>query len=268
VGVLDSRSYDGAGKLLAELAVSHPRSAYAVASFLGALRNRVTRRWPSTREVRTLFPHLDVRSAAILATRIGALHERNRVLVRCMQLHDLESVRPFVFPGEALAAISGPCILATFHVGAIHATAAALVQLRSPVLSLRAGRLFTPRPPLETISTDGTAESRAAVVLRALKLLRDGGIVVLAPDVVQDQFTETQCLGRTLKLAPGAFVLAQSSGAPIRPMTARWQGSTVRVDVGAPIVTPHDAAAWLERYLLASPSELTLGLLRMLLGVS
>ena len=235
---------------------------------LGALRNRVTRRWPTASEVRTLFPRLSASAAAVLAARIGGLHERNRVLVRCIERHGLDPVRPIVSVSDALSAITGPCILTTFHVGAVHAIGAALEQLRSPVLSLRAGRLFEPRPPLEVLSTLGNAEARAAVVLRAQQQLRDRGIVVLALDVVQDQFIGTRCLGRTLRIAPGAFALAQRSGAPIVPMTARWERSAVRVDIGEAIVTPGDVAAWLERYLLASPSELTLGLLRMLLGVS
>lgn len=264
----ESRSFDGAGRLLSELAVSSPRAAYSLAAALGALRNRVTRRWPRADEVQSLFPHLDAREAASVAARIGSLHERNRVLVRSIQRHGLDPVRPFVIASEPFASMTGPRILATFHVGAMNALGPALERLASPVLAFRQGRLFTPRGSLEIQSTEGDEQRRAAVLHRALLHLREGGIVVVALDVVPDLGTETRCLGHMLRLAPGAFALARWSGAPIVPIAARWTASGVRIDAGESVGTPDEAAAWLERYLLESPSELTLGLLRMLLGVS
>jgi hypothetical protein len=264
----ESRSFDGAGKLLAKLAASSPRAAYSLAAALGALRNRVTRRWPRVEEVRSLFPHLDRRAAANVAARIGALHERNRVLVRSIRLHGLDPLRSFVSATEPLGSMTGPRILATFHVGAMNALGPALERFASPVLAFRQGRLFTPRPPLEIESTEGDEQHRAAMLHRALSHLREGGIVLVALDVVPGLGTETRCLGHTLRLAPGAFVLARWSGAPIVPIAARWTADGIRIDAGEPVSTPKEAAAWLERYLLESPSELTLGLLRMLLGVS
>jgi hypothetical protein len=264
----ESRSFDGIGKLLSNLAVSSPRAAYSMAGKLGALRNRVTRRWPRVDEVQSLFPLLDAHDAANVAARIGALYERNRVLVRSIQRHGIDPVRSFVSASEPLASMKGPRILATFHVGAVNALGPALERFASPVLAFRQGRLFTPRGSLEIQSTEGDEQRRAATLHRALLHLREGGIVVVALDVVPDLGTETQCLGHTLRLAPGAFALARWSGAPIIPITARWTADGVRIDAGEAVSTPDEAATWLERYLLESPSELTLGLLRMLLGVS
>lgn len=264
----ESRSFDGIGEMLSNLAVSSPRAAYAIAGKLGALRNRVTRRWPRVDEVWSLFPFLGAREAANVAARIGGLHERNRVLVRSVQRHGMDTVRSSVSTSEPLASMKGPCILATFHVGAVHALGPALERFASPVLAFRQGRFFTPRGSLEIQSTDGDEQRRAATLHRALLHLREGGIVAVALDVVPDLGIETQCLGHTLRLAPGAFALARWSNAPIVPITARWTADGVRVDAGEPVSTPEEAAMWLERYLLESPSELTLGLLRMLLGVS
>ena len=266
---LEARSYDGAGRVLAAFAPLRPHAAYAMAAALGALRNRITRRWPAAGEVQALFPRIDSHTAEVIAARIGALHERNRVLVRCVLRDGLAPVRPLVHATESLVTLTGPRILATFHVGAVHALGPVLERLRAPVLAFRSGVLFAPGQRLEVLSTIGDEKTRAAVLHRALMHLRGGGIVLLALDVVQDQFVQTRCLGRALRIAPGAFALARWSGAPILPVTARWQSSSeIRVDAGEPVSNADEAAAWLERYLLGSPSELTLGLLRMLLGVS
>jgi lauroyl/myristoyl acyltransferase len=256
VSELDRRSYDGAGRALARIAASHPKVAYALAGALGAFRNRLTRRWPTADEMQSLFGDREV------APRIAALNEKNRLLVRAIQRHGLDAVRPLVTLDTTF---DGPRILAMFHVGALHAIGAALERLGRPVLAARAkGLLFTPRPPLEIAVVDDTPESRAALLHRALQHLRGGGSVALAIDEVPGDAIETRCLGRTLRLAPGAFALARWSGVPIVPITARWTGSTIRVDAGHELASPGDAAAWLEDYLRESPSELTLGLLRKL----
>lgn len=262
----DARSFDGVGKLLARLAPSWPGTAYSLAGVLGALRNRVTRRWPSVAELRELFPLLDMRAAARVAADISALYERNRVLVRCVRQHDLDSVRALV--GDLAPAIRGPHILVTFHVGAVHALWPALERLGTPVLAFRFGQLFTPRPPLQIESTKGDDQARAAALHRGTRHLQDGGIVVMALDMPVSGAIATQCLGHMLPMAPGPFALARWTGAPITPLTARWTRRGIQVRTGTAAATPDDAAAWLERYLLESPAELTLGLLRSLLGVS
>jgi hypothetical protein len=265
----DSRQwYERVRALLARAAVKHPRAAFRAAAAFGALRRRVTRRWPTDAEVRALFPHLDSRAIAETAVRISALEERNGVLVRTIAAGGIEPVQAFTVAAESLAALEGPGILGTFHVGGLHAIGAVLGRLRSPVLAFRTGLLFTPQDSLQAESTEGNEQMRAATLHRALMHLRSGGLLVLALDVVPDRGIETRCLGRPLRLAPGAFALARWTGAPIVPLVARWTARGVRVDVGQSLSAPQDAAAWLERYLLASPSETSLGLLRTLLGAS
>jgi hypothetical protein len=261
-------SYERVRALLARVAVTHPRAAFRMASAFGVLRHRVTRRWPTEAEVRALFPHLDSPAIAATAVRISALEERNRVLVRAIAAGGIEPARAFTVAAESLATLQGPGILGTFHVGALHAIGAVLGRLRSPVLAFRTGLLFTPRDSLQVESTEGNEQMRAAALHRALLHLRGGGLLVLALDVVPDRVIETRCLGRSLSLAPGAFALARWTKAPIIPLVARWTSGGVRVDTGESLRAPQDAATWLERYLLASPSETTLGLLRTLLGAS
>ena len=264
----EKRSFDGPTALLASLARNHPRLAYRLADRLGSTRNALTRRWPAADEVRILFPQLDERAATQLAREMGALHERNRVLVHLIAKRGLDPLRSIVTMGETLRSLNPPRIFGTFHVGALNAIGAALEQLGAPVLAFRRGTILKPRPPLEIVSTRGTDQDRAAALHRALRHLRHGGFVVLALDEAPSRGIETSCLQHNLRLAPGAFALQKWSGAPINPLFARWTGDGIVVDAADDVRTADDAAAWLESYVSASPSELTLGLLRKLLGVN
>ncbi|HEV7238420.1 MAG TPA: hypothetical protein VGQ36_04205 [Thermoanaerobaculia bacterium] len=232
------------------------------------MRNRVTRRWPTVAEVIALFPHLDARRAAKTALHIGALYERNRVLVRCVVRHGIDPLRSMVTAAESFRSIRGPRIFATFHVGAIHAFGPALERLESPVIAFRSGSIFTPGGALVIESTKGDEQARAGALHRALLHLRNGGVVLLALDDAPGEAIETRCLGRRLCMAPGAFALARWTGTAIQPVAARWIGSRIAIESYDPVNTPDEAAQWLERYLLENPSEITLGLLRSLLGVS
>ena len=257
------RVFDGLESRLTGLAARHPRAAFSMAGALGSLRNRLSRRWPEPEQVRTLFPALSRSEAARIAWRIAALEARNRLLVRCIRRGE----RPPVEVPEAFAALRPPLLLGTFHVGAVHALGPALERLPGPVLALRQGRLY--KGTLEVMSTEGDEQSRAAVFHRALGHLRAGGFVVLALDAGPG--LAVSCLGRKLELARGPFALARLAGAPIVPLAARWRQERVEVRTGEAIIPAGEAemaasaARWLESYLLESPSELGLGLLRSLI---
>lgn len=259
------RVFDGLESRLTGLAVRHPRAAFSIAGALGSLRNRLSRRWPEPEQVRALFPALSRPEAARVAWRIAALEARNRLLVQCIR----QGARPPVEVPEAFAALRPPLLLGTFHVGAVHALGPALERLPGPVLALRQGRLYT--GALEVMSTEGGEQSRAAVVLRAGSHLRAGGFVVLALDVVPGSGLAVSCLGRKLELARGPFALARLAGVPIVPLAARWRQERVEVRTGEALAPAGEAemaasaARWLESYLLESPAELGLGLLRSLL---
>jgi len=259
---------------LARLAVSRPRLAFSGAGAIGELRNRLSRRWPSPEQVRTLFPHLDRGTAARVAWRIGGLEARNRLLIDCIRGRGLDPVRPLVRTPEGFAALRPPLVLGFFHTGAVQALGAAVERLPGPVLVLRQGLLSTPRPPVRVESTEGDGQRRAAAFQRALVHLAAGGFVVVALDVVPGPGFRAPCLGRSIELARGPFALARIAGAPVRPLVARWRNGGVEAEAGEALTAPDpgekalagEAARWLERYLLESPAELGLGLLRSLLA--
>ncbi|HYH46827.1 MAG TPA: hypothetical protein VEG34_14170 [Thermoanaerobaculia bacterium] len=263
-------------------------ASFGAAAALGRLRNRLSRRWPSPEQVRTLFPHLDKGEAEDVAWAIGGLEARNRLLVACLRRGGLEPLRGLLRTPTALADLRPPLILGTFHMGALHALGLALERLPGPVLALRQGPLYTPRPPLTIVTSAGGEQARAAAFQRALVHLKSGGFVALALDLPAGPGISVPCLGRTLELARGPFALARITGAPLVPLAASWERGGVEVQVGdviapaAAVEAPAEdsaaksirwegtlaaaAAGWLERYVRETPGELGLGLLRSLLG--
>lgn len=265
------RVFDRLERGLAALATKNPGMALAAAAGLGKLRNRLSRRWPSPEQIQLLFPHQDPPSAARVAWSIGGLEARNRLLVAYILREGIEPVRPLV-RAPLFGALRPPLILGTFHIGAMHALGPALEHLPGPVLALRHGPMYTPRPPVELETTEGDDQRRAATFQKMLACLERGGFVVTALDVAPGASLRVPCLGRTLTLARGPFALARITGAPMVPLVARWRGGEVEVETGPPL-GPRDtevhlaeaAASWLERYLLASPAETGLALVRNLL---
>lgn len=199
---------------------------------------------------------------------MGALYERNRVFVHSILRHGLEPSRSLITAAESFRSIRGPRIVGTFHVGAVHAFGPALERLASPVVAFRSAPIFAPGGALEILSTDGDEQLRAGALHRALLHLRGGGVVFLALDIATGEAIETRCLGHNLRIAPGAFALARWTGAPVELAVARWNGHRIGIETGDSVSTPGEAAGWLERYLLERPSEISLALLRNLLGVS
>jgi hypothetical protein len=276
-----SRVFDLLERRLAPVAANHLEGALAAAAALGSLRNRLSRRWPSPGQVQSLFPRLEPRAAARVAWSIGALEARNRLLVDRIRKEGLAPVRPLVRTPEAFIALRPPLILGMFHVGPIQALSAAVERLPGPVLVIRLGSIYSPSPPVQIASTEGGSQQRAAAFRRAIAHLAGGGFVVVAFDLPPVPGLQAPCLGRTLEVARGPLALARLTGAPVRPLVARWQGSAIRIDLGealaaepasAPenpeIALAAEAARWLERYLLDSPAELGLGLLRSLLELN
>lgn len=265
------RVFDRLERGLAALATKNPGMALSAAAGLGKLRNRLSRRWPSPEQIQLLFPHLDRSAAARVAWSIGGLEARNRLLVACILREGIEPVRPLV-RAPAFDALRPPLILETFHTGAMHALGPALEHLPGPVLALRHGPMYTPRPPVELETTEGDDQRRAATFQKMLACLERGGFVVTALDVAPGAHLRVPCLGRMLTVARGPFALARITGAPMVPLVARWRGGEVEVEAGPPlgamdseIRLAEAAASWLERYLSASPAEIGLALVRNLM---
>lgn len=267
-----------------------PADAATAAGRIGRLRRLLSRRWPTTAEVRDLFPGLSVRAAARVASAVADLEARNRLLVACVRRAGPAPIRSLVRSGEGLAALRPPLLLATFHAGAWNALGPALERLDRPVLVLRESLLYAPAPPVEVAVTGGDEQRRAAAFQRALVALERGAFVVAALDMPAAPGVRTRCLGHSLELARGPLALARLSGAAMVPVVARWRRRGIDVTAG-PVIARASAlrsdsgrergqaadpagweaglaagvAEWLEAYLLASPEELGLGLLRELL---
>ena len=202
---------------------------------------------------------------------IGALSERNEVFVRAVRRSGPDAFRPLVTIPDALRELEGPCILGAFHVGALHATGMALEQMEHAVLGFREGDFVPLRAPAEVRRVGVDEQQRARSFHAALERLRAGGIVLLALDVAPGAAIPTQCLGRDLQLARGAFALARLARAPIVPFAMRWTAQGAEAHLGTPLVAESEgelaqsAASWLEAYLRERPTEIMLGLLRDLL---
>jgi hypothetical protein len=272
------QTFDALERGLERLAASHPRLALSAAGALGSLRNRLSRRWPSPAQIQALFPHLAAGAASRVAWTIGATEARNRLLTARIRTSGLAPSRPLVRSPAAFAGLRPPMILGFFHVGPVQALTAAVERLAGPALILRLGFLYPPEPPVAVLSIEGDGQRRAAALRRAIAHLSAGGFVVVAFDAAPVPGLGAPCLGHTLEVARGPLALARLTGAPLRPMVARWQGTWVEIEIGEELAAAQEeiqesalaaaAARWLEGYLLASPGELGLGLLRSLLGLT
>lgn len=273
-------AFDALERRLAAWAPGHPRPALFAADRLGRWRNRLSRRWPSPEQVRALFPHLGAGEAAKVAWRIGGLEARNRIWVEGLRQAGLDPLRSLVWTPPEAAALRPPLLLGIFHVGAVHALSPALEQLCAPVIALRHGLLYQGRPPLTVATTEGGSGERAKLFQRLLANLEGGGFVATALDVVPGVGLKAPCLGHQLTMARGPFGLARLAGVPIVPIVGRFRGGGVEIVFGEALSIPPEtsdaaewesalaasAAGWLERYLRPEPAEISLGLLRNLLG--
>jgi hypothetical protein len=257
-------AFDRVELLLVRIAPRLPRFAFALARRMGALRRRLSGRWPAAEEVRCLLPHCD---ATRVAAQIAANDAMNRVLAGAVRRSGIDFLQPLIPIDESVSVLRGPAILTTFHTGSIHALGFALERMPEPVLAFREGTLFTPKGTLTQETTEGDARHRAGTFHRALLRLRAGGLVVLAADVAPGASIQVPFLGRTLPLARGPFALARMSGAPIVPLIARRDGRAIRVLAGDPIAGSDETSlalalgAWLERYVTAHPEDLSVALM-------
>jgi hypothetical protein len=247
-------------RLLAALATWAPVLAFRVSDFITSLV------WPrfSLDRAETLFG-LTKRDARRVTVHTRNTVLRNQVVSQMLASGGLESVRHLVVPDHSLGTLRPPLILGTFHVGALIALGAALERVPGRVLVLRRRISGTTGPSRLTIElTDGDEQHRARVFYRALDWLREGGSVFMPLDPEEAVRIGAPFRGRSLLLARGPFAMSRIMQVPIVPIVARWRGSRIEIIAGDPIPPADDesviaagAAAWLERYLLESPLEIS-----------
>lgn len=247
-------------RILAALARKAPSLAFRLSDLIASLV------WPrfALEGAESLFG-LSKRTARRVTVHARNTILRNQIFWQMRVSGDLESGRRLVVPNHSLEALRRPVILGTFHVGALLALGAALERVPGRVLVLRrriSGAAVSQGLTIEP--TEGDEQHRARVFYRALDWLRDGHCVFMPLDPEEAVRIAVPFRGRSLLLARGPFAMSRIMQVPIVPIVARWRGSRIEIVVGDPIPPSDDeseiaagAAAWLERYLLESPLEIS-----------
>jgi lauroyl/myristoyl acyltransferase len=260
----------GALRLLAR---ARPRFAYAVAHALVVL----TRPFGFGIEDGVLaatFPGLSPGERRAARRRSWEHYLKGEVLEAAMAARGDASPYPRVVPNPALDALRLPVVLVGFHVGPYQALAAVLSARPSDGLAVERGGRFGVREHFELIRGGNDEAERARTFRRALERVRSGGwffanLDALDPDERWPVATiDAPLLGGVMRLARGPFAVARLSGAPIVPLAARWRGTAIEVEVGAPVQPgigeegmARAVAAWLDAYLRERPGEVSVYLL-------
>jgi lauroyl/myristoyl acyltransferase len=247
--------------MLRAVAARRPRQSFTLARALAYVTLPLSRQVTAA-QVRTVFSQLDDAAAkrvrrSVLATSLGA-----DALHAALEQGGKRPLYPEVRPNEAIATLRPPLILATFHLGPLAALGPVLMDVPGHVLALHRHR-WPNRIGLDMLEVGDGEWGHARSLLRAVETLREGGSVFAVLDEDDATTIDAPLLGRTVALARGAFALARMTGTPIVPLAIRWRGSAVEVTFGEPISEATEAemaaaaTAWLERYLIESPGEIT-----------
>lgn len=227
------------------------------AADLFAPAGRLVRAIPDAEDLRRVLPELSVREARRIASRMLRMEARNHVLVRRLRAGGRSRIAGLLLQNAPPSLPPPPLVLGTFHMGPVHALGAALEGTPAPLLALRN-------------DGHGNQQRRAAAFYHATARLRDGEMVLMALDPQRATRIPVPFLGGTLSLARGAFTLAQSTGAPIVPIVARWRGMKIEAIVGEMLDGHNErelaqsAGRWLERYVRENPAEMSLRILDLM----
>jgi lauroyl/myristoyl acyltransferase len=246
------------------LAHPWPRLTLRGADLLAPAMRRL-RRVPSAADLRRVFGHLDAAGAEALRKRMLREEMRREVLVTWLLTGGRARVRRLLQNRGPLRLPPPPLILATFHIGPVHALGAVIESQPAPLLALAKA----------TFVRDGFSDeqNRVAAFYEATRVLQRGGLVLMAVDPDDATWIRVPFFGGTLPLARGAFALARATGAPIVPLAARWSGTSIDVVVGEPLTAAGaDAeqslaasiARWLEDYLRQHPEEISPRIVNMM----
>lgn len=185
---------------------------------------------------------------------------------------------------EKLLEEGEPAVLTTWHAGPTIGIWAGLSTMGIDLIRVQQTRWEIAPPGWKILFRKGP-ESGGPIIKQCLKHLRAGGWAAIPFDA----FTEAsghlrvRCLGRSVPVPRGVAALADLSGAPLIPVTARWSddGRSIEVEVQDPIDTAkregeadaayerrvlEAAAMRLESYLRERPHELNRMRLRYVLN--
>lgn len=253
---------------LGRLARLSPRAAFAVSDAVAAVVALGSRR-PSRAQVRVLFPGNG--GAAPIVRRVWKTHVRTILMGGWLRRGGLAEVRALVRANPAVDALRPPMLIGTFHIGPTLGLSGLTERLQGETLVLRGNQFPMDRKQLANVHVvEGTDQQRAAMFHRAVEILRNGGFVIVALDPQEAQRIAVPFLGRSIQLARGPFAMARIARVPLVPLVARWDRDAIELIVGEalpPRDEPEmaaDAAAWLERYLVENPGELSYRILELM----
>lgn len=263
----------------------------AAAGHAGRVTHAVHPRHPSAAEISRLFEGFDspaVRDPTRTARQMSKLRYQNRALIAMVARRGIDPIIAITDPSaaarfERVRDPSSPTILVGWHVGPIFGLTGFLSQHKVPMLVIRASAHYEARGSMEFAFTAGGMQQRTTAVLRAVRRLKSGGLVVIASDGPDfSESIEVRCFGRAMRIARGPYALARMTRASIVPVAPRWMtDGRIHVEVGPPLAVPtvvdgdndrfeqayaQASADWFEAYVLAHPGDLWLYRLRQLLA--
>lgn len=248
-------------RCLGALAGRAPRVAYGVTSVVAAL-SQPFRRTVARDDLASLFPHLSEKDLDAALRHNWRSQLLSRTLKEGVYRRGAAAVTGIVTQ-PPFDDLRPPAILATVHLGPLHAIASVVEALAIGTLSFRLETDAAGANNAIIAETNDDEMTRAAAFYNAVRALRAGqfALVTLEPD--QGAHIEVALFGRTMRFARGPFALARVTGAPLIPLVARWTGRRVEIIRGETIAAFPDesvsaaaAAAWLEQYLGEHPEEM------------
>jgi lauroyl/myristoyl acyltransferase len=184
----------------------------------------------SVDELRIVFKEYEPARLRCLAGEIRAAELIDRAMVDLIERRGFSSLQPLIDRVGAERLLERqrrrePTILLSWHLGA------SWYPIVSGVLALGLHPVWVVQKharlplPEDCVVWDvrGNAAAKAVVLRRALRHLREGGMVAISGDgILGESGFETPFLSRSVSLRRGPAVLAARSGAPIIPITATW----------------------------------------------
>jgi lauroyl/myristoyl acyltransferase len=261
-----------------QLLCAHPATFLALAGWKSHLRSKCAAYTPRTDELAAVWARLTAAVKRGMAHRIGAIEYLNRELFS--RVERIDQVTPLVRCRNtemirSLHARKEPAILVSWHFRTLcYSVVSALQRLEIPALIL--GYLpLKPSNEYQLISPSTQDPTQRALVLKkTLDHLKAGGIVYTCIDAaIGFRTTPVSFLGQKFNIRRGSAVLSRLSGAPLIPVTPRWNwlGSSITVTFHDPLPPPAaspadgpafenallgDAIRWIEQYFHKFPEEL------------
>lgn len=248
---------------MALLARRWPHGLYNALDQLARATAPLARRRATVQRACAVFPDLSPAEHELAARELRSSMLKSAALGMALAGSPRDPIYPPLAVDPAFAAVRGPAILTSFHCDAVGAVGGALRRIPGEVFALHRMQWTLPSNVVGHYVVDQTESAGAAAFYRALATLRRGGCVLLLVDGAHRSGHTVSLLGRAARLWRGTFALARLTGAPIVPLLARWNGSTVEVVCGDTIAATEDEpamaqamAAVLEHHLLQHPGAI------------